>query len=430
MKPGKILSFLLLFITTALFSQGPVVPAQLSDLIKKAMENYPRLKAGNEMVSLNQTQGDLTKTAYYPYVSGDATYRYAKPTPVLSLPLNGQEYSFAFFPANNYDLHVGLNETIYDFGRTQASVKKTLTQLQTSKDQLESDKSALAYQVAQFYYGIVFTNKEIDIQNDQIKLYQENEKIVSDRIKDGDALKYDLLSTQVKESNAQNNLVDLQDMLAKRYQMLNMFTAMQGDGYITARDVDPEEVGNTEVTADNNLDIIAQTDQLKSYDWDIKSQNRNLLPSLTGHAQLGWQNGFIPNVNTILFAYSAGVGINIPIFTPSSLGYASKIAKINRQAADYNLQTQKLTVNTNILQTKSDIAASENKLKNYQTQVDQAEEALHLANIRFKAGVITNLEFLTSQTDLEEAKLGQVQLEYNLLLSRLSLNQLGGVKIW
>jgi outer membrane protein len=426
----------LLAVTVVLFSRGysygqnTSVPQQLTDLIKKAFDNYPRLKQGGELIKLSETERDYARAGYMPTLDGVATYRYGKPTPELSLPLNGQELSITFFPANNYDFHVGLNLPIWDFGRTQASVKKTLTQIQTNKDNLESAKQMLAYQVAQIYYAIVFLNKSIDVQNDLIKLLQDNEKIISDRLKDGDALKFDLLSTQVKTNNAQNLLIDLQTSLKKQYEMLDMLTGMPGENYIAQKDVNDGEVSSVEVSSANNYNIIILNDQLKSSEWDITSAKRGWLPILNGQARIGYQNGYVPDVDKLELTYSAGVGLDIPIFSAARPNYQTKIAKINLQASKSNLETEKINLDNNILQTKSDIVATGTKLRNYEIQVDQAKEALNLANIRYRNGVITNLELLTSQTDLQNAELGRIQLEYNLLLSKLQLNQLGGTKFW
>ncbi len=409
------------------FAQNAAAPQQLLDLVKKAFDNYPKLKEGGEYIKLNETQNDLAKAAYMPTLDGVASYRYGKPTPSISNQFVG---TLQFFPANNYDMHVGLVMPIWDFGRTQASVKKTLTQIATSKNNLEGSKQMLAYQVAQIYYAVVFMNKSIDVQNEQIKLLQENEKIISDRLKDGDALKFDLLSTQVKKNNAENLLIDLQTNLKKEYEMLNMFTAQEGENYIAQKEVATNEISNAEVLVDNNYDIISLNDQLQSSAWDIKSAKRGWLPSIVGRAQIGYQNGYIPDVNQLELTYSAGVGLNIPIFSAARPNYQTKLAKINMQAAQYNLEAQKINLNKDILQTKSDITATDSKIKNYTLQIDQAKEALNLANIRYRNGVITNLELLTAQTDLQNAQLGEIQLEYNLLLSKLQLNKLGGTKFW
>ncbi len=89
-----------------------------------------------------------------PTIDGEASYRYQVPTPTLTFPVFG---TVQFFPANNYDFHVGAQLPIWDFGRTQANVQRTLAEIQTSKDNLESAKQTLAYQVAEPYTVLLFS---------------------------------------------------------------------------------------------------------------------------------------------------------------------------------------------------------------------------------------------------------------------------------
>ena len=365
-----------------------------------------------------------------PIIIGDADYRYAKPTPNISLPLGNTIYNVQFMPANNYDMGLKLQQPIWDFGKTGASVQKSKTDIITSKDNLESAKNTLAYQVAQVYFGIVFLNKSVDVQNKQITLLNANEKLISDKIKNGDALKFDLLSTQVKENSAQNRLIDLQAQLKKQYDLLNMVTGDSTYNYITAKDADGNLFNTDAVSADNNLDIKVSNDKLASANWDLKIAKRGWLPQLVANASVGYKNGYVPDINKLLFNYSAGVGLNIPIFSATRPNYQTKIAKINIQANTYALDAQKLSLNKDIAQAKNDVDATNNKLRNYELQIEQANEALTLANARYKAGVITNLELLTAQTNLQDAELGKIQLEYNLLLSKLDLNRIGGIKFW
>ena len=403
------------------------IPEQLSDLIKKAFDNYPKLKEGDALVRMSQSQRDLARAGYMPTIDGEASYRYAKPTPELSFPGFG---TFAFFPANNYDFHLGATLPIWDFGRTQANVQKTLTQIQTSKDNLEKSKQTLAYQVAELYCAIIFYNKSVAVQNQQVQLLQENEKIIGDRVKDGDALKFDLLSTQVRRNNAQNQLIDLQNNLKKDYEFLNMLTAQQGEGYITRSDITFNTAGHDEVSTDKNYDLVIMNDQLKSSQLDIKVARNNWMPSLVAQGKIGYADGYIPDVNKLLLFGSIGVGLSIPIYGADRPNYRMKIAKINIEAAKYNIEATKMNLDKDVAQAKSDLLATTTKLKNYEIQVEQAKEALNLANIRYKAGVITNLEMLTAQTDLQNAELGQIQLQFQVLLSTLTINQIGGTKFW
>ncbi|MBS1611707.1 MAG: TolC family protein [Bacteroidetes bacterium] len=410
--------------------QGGGASAQLTQLIGKAMDNYPKLKEGQEYIKLGEARTELAYAGYMPVIGAEATYRYQQPTPKIVIPIPGFESSIQFIPANNYDFNIKLSQPVWDFGRTQASVNKAKSETATAKDNVEASKNNVAYQVAQLYYGIIFLNKSIDVQNEQVKLLEANEKLISDKIKNGDGLKFDLLSTQVKKNAATNRIVDLQTQLKKQYDVLNMLTANTGYDYITQRDADATTFSATTVTPDNNFDIKLLQDKLTSASWDIKAAKRGWLPSINLSAQAGYKNGFVPDINKLTFNYGVGVGLNVPIYGANRPNYQTKIAKINMQANTYALEAQKITLNKDIMLAQNDIAASEEKLKNYELQIKQADEALTLANARYKSGVITNLELLTSQTNQQDAMLGKIQLEYNLLLAKLELNRLGAVKFW
>jgi outer membrane protein TolC len=409
---------LLLAGNTLYAQQGGGASAQLTQLIGKAMDNYPKLKEGQEYVKLGEARTELAYAGYMPVIGAEATYRYQQPTPKIVIPIPGFESSIQFIPANNYDFNIKLSQPVWDFGRTQASVNKAKSETATAKDNVEANKNNVAYQVAQLYYGIIFLNKSIDVQNEQIKLLEANEKLISDKIKNGDGLKFDLLSTQVKKNAATNRIVDLKTQLNTGYD------------YITQRDADATTFSATTVTPDNNFDIKLLQDKLTSASWDIKAAKRGWLPSINLSAQAGYKNGFVPDINKLTFNYGVGVGLNVPIYGANRPNYQTKIAKINMQANTYALEAQKITLNKDIMLAQNDIAASEEKLKNYELQIKQADEALTLANARYKSGVITNLELLTSQTNQQDAMLGKIQLEYNLLLAKLELNRLGAVKFW
>jgi len=375
------------------------------------LDNYPKLKEANEYVNLSEAKKDLAYGAYMPVISGDVSYRYGKPTPSISIPLGPNiTKEISFLPANNFDMGLKLQQPIWDFGRTGANIQKSKSDIATSKDNLESAKNTIAYQVTQIYFGIVFLNRSIDVQNEQIKLLEANEKLINDKIKNGDALKFDLLSTQVKKNNAQNRLIDLQTQLKKQYDLLNMVTANSTYDYITDKTVDEKLFSADAVSVDNNFDIKVLNDKLSTANWDVKIAKRGWLPQLVASAIAGYKNGFVPDINKLMFNYNVGVGLNVPIFSSARPNYQTKIAKINLQASTYALEVQKLSLNKDIAQAKNDVTATQNKLKNYELQIEQANEALSLANTRYKGGVITNLELLTAQTNLQDAQLGKIQL--------------------
>jgi outer membrane protein TolC len=55
--------------------------------------------------------------------------------------------------------------------------------------------------------------------------------------------------------------------------------------------------------------------------------------------------------------------------------------------------------------------------------VEQAEEALRLANVRYSAGTATQLDVLTSQVSLTAARLNQLQAYYGYHVALAAMRQ-------
>ncbi|MFX9038818.1 hypothetical protein ABTN43_19550, partial [Acinetobacter baumannii] len=71
---------------------------------------------------------------------------------------------------------------------------------------------------------IVFLQKAITIQDSVLAFLAENKKIVDAKIKDGEALKLDLLNIQANIDNEENKKIDLTNSLAKQINLLSYTT--------------------------------------------------------------------------------------------------------------------------------------------------------------------------------------------------------------
>ena len=70
------------------------------------------------------------------------------------------------------------------------------------------------------------------------------------------------------------------------------------------------------------------------------------------------------------------------------------------------------------------------KLDNTKLLVEQAQKAYDLAQVRFKNGLITSAELVAAQSNIEDARLTQIQLEYQMQLDKLESQKIIGTKIW
>lgn len=433
-KYGMMKQFLLavaMFVatTTVMAQDNPIKDEQLKTLIQKAVNNYPGIKELEEQLNTFGVKDQIVKNMYLPTVAANASYRYMYPTP--GIDFNGTEFNFQ--PRNNYDGNVSISQLVYDFGKTKLQLEKTKSEKDLTQSNIDNSKNAVAYQVTQLYYGIRFLLKSITVQEDQIKALKENEQLIQSKIKNGDALEYDLLTTQVRTKNSENRLNDLKSQLEKQYIYLQLLTGEDQHAVKPAQDNDAlaiiADINQTSWKNTNSQAIVLQK-QIEVYKYNIKEAAYNNRPNIFASGSTGVRNGFIPEINKPLWNFNAGVGVSVPLFNGSKVKLQQKLSQINIDVANKSLETVQANIQKDLSTVQNDYKTLEQKLDNTNVLVQQAQKAFDLANIRFKAGLITNVELLTAQTSVEDAKLQQVQLQYQLQLDRLESYKITGVKIF
>jgi outer membrane protein TolC len=416
-------------------AQEITVPNSLKQLVEQSFQKYPRMAEMSEMVRMSEVKVSLGKAGYLPVAGGDLSYRHQYPTPVIPFPTGqGLVQEVAIQPAENYNASVSLSQPLVDL-RTPVNVNKAKSDLETSRDNFESFKIQLSYQIAQVYYSIIFLNKSMVVQQEQISLLQSTLNQIGVKVKNGDALMYDLVSTQVKYTNAGNFYTDLLTQRNKQYNLLGMLTGNSGQAYLNDTVVDQStfQIATDSIFSlafQKNPELRVAGDKIKSAGWDIEAANRNRLPTMNLLAGVGFKNGFMPSIDAFTFNYFIGAGVYVPILSSSRPGLQKKMATINLKATEQAMETQKVNLNKDLLNSLEDIQKNRKKLASADTLIKQAQLAQDLATDRYKYGVITNLDLLTSLTNYKDAQLSRLQFEYNLLLSRMELCRLAGIRWW
>lgn len=99
-------------------------------------------------------------------------------------------------------------------------------------------------------------------------------------------------------------------------------------------------------------------------------------------------------------------------------------------ASRYAVENTSAQLRQSIAQVNADIRSNQTRLANLETQVEQARKALQIANTRLRNGVITNVELQSAETGVEEAELGRLNFQYQLMLNQLELKRLLGENLF
>ncbi|WP_298412059.1 TolC family protein [Hydrotalea sp.] len=422
--------FLILFTLTAIYGTTQVqVNIELKNLINQSFTYYPKVKEINNTISTAQQKLELTKLNNMPEITGNASYAYIQPK--ITIPLGGTDFQFA--PVNSINASVNAQYALFDFGRLKANIEKSKDELQTATHNLANVKSQLAYQVSTIYYNLVYLKKAIAIQDSIIQFLTDNKKIVDAKLKNGDALKIDVLNIQAAIDNEQNRKVDIQNTIQKQ---LNLLAYTSGTNFEngTNFDFDLSATSNIDdlisIAQATNMDFVIMKDKIKEALSDVNIAKLSNKPMVGLQAAAGYKNGYVPEVENPRFNYLAGIGITIPIYnggkTKQQVKLAQNIVKQNELAQE----TLNNDYKKNIQQALTDIKSNMERIQNTNGQIEEAVYAEKLAASRFLNGTGTNLELTNAGTNVQRAALTRLQYEYQLCLAKIELARLIGYQYW
>ena len=207
-------------------NEVPSDSLELQWVIQEVVQNHPLVKSADEAMKTADAQIGLAKSGYYPNVDFNANVTTIGPVPTLSIPDMG---TFSFVPRNNISGQFNIHQNIYDFGKTAQGIAladegKLITE--QSKEQI---KQQLALRSIQIYYNLDFLQEAIKIKAEQLETLNEHMDFVQKKKATGSATDYEVLSTKVKISGVESQLLDLKTAREVQLSALNALLGMPSE---------------------------------------------------------------------------------------------------------------------------------------------------------------------------------------------------------
>ena len=419
---------LILYVSGVFAQQNPITDTTLKALIQQAVTNFLRIKELEEQLRVSDVKEELLRSNYQPALYGDASYKFMAPAPAI--PFQGNKIKFQ--PYNNYAAGLTVNQLVYDFGKTRMQLDRNNSEQGLTQDNIHNNKNSIAYMVAQVYYNILFTDKAIKVQQDQLKILNENERVIQAKLKNGDAIEYDLLTTQVRTTNSDNVLKELQGSQQRNFITLQWLTGTDYKNKIGTGILE-ENIPLLTSSGDwkrNNAEAKIINRKLELLDYDRQLAMVNNRPTIFASANGGVRNGIQPEINQMKLAGGAGVGMSIPIFSASRPKLQQKLTDVNIESTRLSMNTLESNINRDLASVQQDYLTLEQKMENSKINVEQANKAFKLAQTRYKEGLITNVELILIQTSVEDANLSLLKYRFLMLMDKLESHKIVGTKLY
>lgn len=392
--------------------------------VQQVLRTHPSIEQANANIRAAEARFALSKSSQMPEISALAQYTRIGPIPEFNIPIMG---NFILAPDNNYDGHVSAQYTVYDFNKTNSNIDLAQSRIQSSRDAIELTRIGLTIQTIRTFYTILFLQKSLAVQDEQISALQQHITITQKRVTAGSATNFDVLTTQVRVAAAQNQKVEIQNALEKQYSLFRQLLGLLPnnpvliDGTFDKEHLSVANDALIRTAAEQRTELKLARDAEQTAQLQKQASARSEMPSLKLFGNYGVKNGYEPNLDVWRGNWAFGAIAAVPIFNGNRTEYQVEESKAILEAEQAHTAFMLKQINSEVEQAAADVQAAEKKVEISKVQLNQAHEAVVIARMRFDIGSITNLDLLDAETAESASKLADLQSLYQYTISKYNL---------
>ena len=421
---GALTGLLCLPITNMVFAANSVA-VTLEDGIHMAMENNRSIKESESDMDRARWSLHETRRGGGPTISWSAAAR----------RLGGKAYENANYQHEFYH-DVELSIPLYTSGKLENRIKSADYSLQSSILSLENEKQTIRKTVTKDYFDILKYRSQVGVYQDSVNNLQEHLRNVNAQYYAGTVAKSDVLSSEVSLANEQQNLVSAQN---------DYDVAVAAFNNVVGLATDTETVISDELSY-TKYDIVLEDCQAyalqhrpdllgKKYDAeaaraDVEAAKAENGPQVSGVAARTFAGSSLFSDNHAgSDTWSLGISASWNVFDNGVTAAKVKQKEATWQKAQEVALEQADTVQLEVRTAFLDLVAAEKNIRTLQESLDKAKDDYRIEQVRYSAGVGTNLDVLDAEEKLSSAQGNYVSALYTYNVSKASLDKAMGLPV-
>lgn len=437
----------LLVLNTAAVLAAPV-ELTLDDSIAMALKNNPSIKMADAdkksaAWKIDEVKSNKLPSLTFANTDGRASYSSSTTTkPYLGSSITAtdgtavygvQPLTIPSGAANKFENKFTLNVPLYTGGKVEGLVDQARLNFKSADLTVDKTKQQIKLDATSGYYGILQTRNLVKVAQESVDSLAAHLKNVQAQYDVGTVAKSDVLRSEVELANAQQNLIKAQNAYELAVSSFNNVVGLPLDTELTIKDElkyqqYPLSLGDSiKFAMDNRPEVIMANVGIDSAKKGIQVAKAGNLPTVGASATTGWSDDEFPGTKNN--NWSVGVSATWSVFdsglTSSRVKQANasvdKAAEMARQTSD----AVQLDVRNAYLSMKE----AEKRIDTSKVAVDKAQEDYKIAQVRYSAGVGTNLDVIDAQVALTQAKTNYIQAMYDYNTSKAKLEKAMGTPV-
>lgn len=418
------LSGLIAALTAATVLAQPAPPPTIPDrldlptAIRFALDNNYSIRQARER--LREQEGLIleVKSQVLPQASLDSAY-------------NATDSDLGRFGDSDVDnsrtwsVELNLRQAVYAGGGIRAALDAQEGVREAARLELQAVINDALLDVRTRFYDVLLAREQIDVQEQNVGLLQQQLETARNRFEAGAVSNFDVLRAEVALANAQAPLIRSRNDYRIAIDELRLALGFDGRNAADASKV-PEFVGTLEVepanydleTALNSARLtrpeLQRLDRLEqAQEAGVRIEQSAYRPQLDVVGGYQVRNGVgSDRLNDSVDGWVLGLQSSWAIFDGRRTKGRVAQARSRVEQTRLSASEQELAIEVEVRRALSSLQEATELVEAARLVVQQAEEALRLADSRYVAGVATQLDVLEVRVALTEARTNQLVANY------------------
>lgn len=412
----------------------PSRPLNLADVIDTALCRNPQTASAWANARARAAGVGTARAAYLPTLSASGSVTESLRGDGANI--SGGDGGSGFSSGSNGDRRTSASATLsyvlFDFGARGAALDGAKALLDAARATRSATLQSVYLDAVTNYYGWVSAEGALAAAREGERAAKESLDAATIREQVGTATRADRLQAQT--AYAQSQLARVQAEGALRTARGALANAM-GLGANTRLDLAPPPVVTPAADFTEQLDplvtaaigsrpdLVAAAANLRSAESDVDSARAAGRPTLSANVGQSYsETGSREREST-----TAGVSVNVPIFTGFQNTYRVRTAEAQLEASRADLERLRNQVTLEVFQAHSELITQTQSVFTAQALVASAEESESVARGRYEAGVGTILDLINAQSSAADAQRQLVLARSNWASARTRLAQAVGL---
>ncbi len=405
----------------------------LQQAVDYATTNNVQVKNALLNVQMQQQNNKIITSAAFPTIDANVGTTYYIDIPVSLIPgeifgqPQGTYLPVQFGTKYNTTASIQLRQLLFD-GQVFVGLQARDASMQFQKKAAEVTEENIKANVQKIYYQLVVAKKQIELLDANISRLKKLQHDVNEIYKNGFAEKLDVDKLEVSLNNLKTEKQKVLNTISIGYVGLKTLMGMPIADELILTDA----ISETEIKKDILVDSVNFNDR-KEYQYlnlaktlnqyNIKRYQLSYLPTISFNANYSKQA--LRNKYTFFeqgdwFTSSfVGLNINLPIFSGFSKDSKLRLARLDLQQTNNNIENLKITINAETEQAKLKFISSLETIDIQKRNMTLAEKVYEQTKKKYEAGLGSNTEITAAETELKAAQTNYIAALYDAIIAKV-----------